>query len=310
MDDPTTTALEIASKTPGWVSTLLDRPLKITLILLVAVIVRLMARRVIDRIAEGIAEGRAGLSRLDDRRATATALLVSPLVSARRQQRARTTATILKSATTAVVSTIAILTVLPLVGVPNTTLLTSAGVLGVALGFGAQTMIKDLIAGIFMLVEDQYGVGDVVDLGDVNGTVESLGLRVTRVRGADGTVWYLRNGEILRVGNRSQGWARAVLDVGLAQGQDVARAQDLLLDVAGDLAKDPAFARMVIGDPQVWGIESVSADGVAVRLVVKTQPLRQWTVVRELRRRILERFEAEELPRPRGLEAPAVPDTD
>src|SRR5689334_9873701 len=278
------------------------------MIVLVAVIVRWIAHRLIDRIAEGIATGRGGLGRLDDRLPNATAFLVpSPLASARREQRARTTASVLKSATTAVVTVVGGLTVLDTLNVSITPLLASAGVLGVALGFGAQTMIKDLISGIFIIIEDQYGVGDVVDVGDVSGTVESVGLRVTRLRSADGTVWYVRNGEILRVGNRSQGWARAVLDVGLAKGQDVARAQALLLDVAGELRKDEDFAAMVVEDPQVWGIESISADGVAVRLVVKTAPLRQWTVVRELRRRILDRFDREGLPRPTGLDAPSVP---
>jgi len=290
--------LELPRETPEWVRSLLGTPLQIAVIVVVAMVTRWILLRIIGRIAEGIANGSGGLGRLDDRLAGATAFLSSPLTSARREQRARTTASVLKSATTAVVAVVAGLTVLDTVGARITPLLASAGVLGVALGFGAQTMIKDLIAGIFMIVEDQYGVGDVVDLGEVNGTVESVGLRVTRVRDADGTVWYVRNGEILRVGNRSQGWARAVLDVGLSAGTDVVRAQALLLEVARSLDKDPDFTGVVIEEPKVWGLEAVSADGVAVRLVVKTQPLRQWTVARELRRRILDAFATEGLPRP------------
>jgi small conductance mechanosensitive channel len=299
---------DILEQTPRWVQDLLGTPLQIAFIVLGAIVVRWIAHRLIGRIAEGIATGRGGLGRLDDRLPTATAFLTSsPLLSARREQRARTTASVLKSATTAAVAVVAGLTVLDTLQVSITPLLASAGVLGVALGFGAQTMIKDLISGIFIIVEDQYGVGDVVELGDITGSVESVGLRVTRLRGADGTVWYIRNGEILKVGNRSQGWARAVLDVGLPKGQDVAKAQALLVQVARELRKDEDFADMVVEDPQVWGIESITADGVAVRLVVKTAPLRQWAVVRELRRRILERFDAEGLPRPTGLEAPSVP---
>ena len=144
-----------------------------------------------------------------------------------------------------------------------------------------------------MLVEDQYGVGDVVDLGDASGVVEPVGLRVTRVRDVDGTVWYIRNGEVLRVGNRSQGWARAVLDVGIAYGEDVTRAEALLLEVAQGLRTDEKFGPLVLEEPEMWGVESVTADGVVLRLVVKTEPLQQSAVARELRRRIKERFDAE-----------------
>jgi small conductance mechanosensitive channel len=291
-----------------WVQFLVDRPLKIVLIVIVAVAVRFVVHRLIDRVAEGIATGRGGLSRLDDRLPSATAMLSSsPALLARREQRARTTGSVLRSATTAAVAVIGGLTVLQTVDLPIAPLLASAGVIGVALGLGAQALIKDVIAGVFMIMEDQYGVGDVVDLGEAAGVVESVGLRVTRLRGEDGTVWYLRNGEVLRVGNRSQGWARAVLDVELPHGVDLTRARALLLDVAVELTKDDAFGGLMLGEPQVWGVESVTADTVGVRVVAKTLPLRQWDVARDLRRRILDRFEAEGLPRPVGLEAPAQP---
>jgi small conductance mechanosensitive channel len=290
---------------PAWWKALLDAPLQIALILLTAIIARFLALRFIGRISEGIATGRGGLARLDDRLPTATALFASPLASARRQARARTTASVLKSATTAVVGIMAVLSVLQVLNIGFVQALASVSVVGIAVGLGAQAVIKDLIAGIFMILEDQYGVGDVVDLGEVIGTVESVGLRVTRLRDAEGTVWYLRNGEVLRVGNQSQGTARAVLDVGLPPGLELARAQTLLLDVARGLSKDEDLAGLIIDEPHVWGIESVTADAIAVRLVVRTQPLRQWTVARELRRRILERFEAEELPRPAGLDFPS-----
>jgi small conductance mechanosensitive channel len=299
----------VLAKGTDWMATLLDVPLKLALILVTALVIRWVVRRVINRIATGIASGRGGLAKLDDRLPNATAILSpSPLLSARREQRARTTASVLNSATTAAVSAVAILTALPLLGVTIAPLLASAGVIGVALGLGAQALIKDLLAGIFMIAEDQFGVGDVVDLGEATGTVESVGLRVTRLRDADGTLWYLRNGEVLRVGNRSQGWARAVLDVGFPPGHDLVRARDLLLDVARGLVKEEDFAAVVLEEPQVWGVESVSTDSVALRLVVKTQPLQQWTVARELRRRIVERFGQEGLGVPVGLESPTTKD--
>jgi small conductance mechanosensitive channel len=202
-------------------------------------------------------------------------------------------ASVLKSLTTWAIIVIVVLTVLDALGIPTAPLLASAGIVGVAVGFGAQTLVRDVISGIFMIAEDQYGVGDVVDLGDASGVVEAVGLRITRVRDVDGTVWYIRNGEVLRVGNRSQGWARAVLDVGIAYGEDVARAEELLLDVAKQLKDDPQFGPLVLEEPEMWGVESVNADGVVLRLVVKTQPLQQWAVARELRRRIKERFDSE-----------------
>lgn len=290
-----------------WGQTLLDTPLKIILILVTAVVVRYVAHRVIDRIADGVAAGRAGLGRLNEKLPNATALLsASPLLSARREQRARTMASVLRSATTATVAVMALLTALPLIGIPIAPLLASAGILGIAVGLGTQALVKDVVAGLFMMAEDQYGVGDVVDLGPASGAVESVGLRVTRLRDPDGTVWYIRNGEVLRVGNRSQGWARAVLDVSVAPDQDLARVESLLLDVARGLAKDDAHAAELLGEPEVWGLQAVTKDAVAVRLVLRTTPTRQWDVARELRRRIVDRFVAEELPLPVGLDTPGA----
>ncbi len=273
-----------------WNYVLLGPPGRIAAIIVAGFVARLVIHRMVTRVAEGIASGRLAVSRLDPRLANAV-LAASPMMSARREQRARTMASVLRSLTTAVVSGIVILTVLPLLRIPVGGLLASAGIIGVALGFGAQALVKDLLSGIFMIAEDQYGVGDVVDLGEASGVVESVGLRVTRLRDVDGTVWYIRNGEVLRVGNRSQGWSRAVLDVGVAYSEDVSRVQTLLLDVARGLQRDADFKDVVLEDPEVWGIESVSAEAVVMRLVVKTQPLQQWLVARELRRRIKERFD-------------------
>ncbi len=277
-----------------WAELLLGTTFKIILILVIGLIARFVLHRVINQVSDRIATGRAGLGRLDDRLPSATAILTtSPLLSARREQRSRTIGSVLRSVTTGTIGVVVLLMILDLIGIPIAPLLASAGILGVAIGFGSQTLVKDFLSGIFMVAEDQYGVGDVVDLGDASGVVEAVGLRVTRVRDVDGTVWYIRNGEVLRVGNRSQGWARAVLDVGIAYGEDVAHAQELLLDVARGLQGDEEFGELVLEDPEMWGVESVSADGVVLRLVVKTQPLQQWTVARELRLRIKERFDAE-----------------
>jgi small conductance mechanosensitive channel len=276
-----------------WADVLLGVPLKIIGIVLLGLLSRFIVFRVLHRVTEGIATGKAGLGRFD-RLPNATALLTtSPLLSARREQRARTMGSVLKSVTTGVMAAVVLLMTMQVLGLPIAPLLTGAGIVGVAFGFGSQALVKDFLSGIFMIAEDQYGVGDVVDLGDASGVVEAVGLRVTRLRDTEGTVWYLRNGQIQRVGNRSQGWARAVLDIQIAYDEDVSRAQDALLGVARDLQADPAFAGVVLEDPEVWGIESFTAESVVLRLVVKTQPLEQWKVARELRRRIKDRFNSD-----------------
>jgi moderate conductance mechanosensitive channel len=277
-------------KVGHWFDVFLGTPLTIFFIVVVALIVRFLLHRLIDKIANSIASGSAGIGRLEDRLPSA---ITGTTASARREQRARTMASVLKSLTTATIGAIAGLTILDEVGIATGPLLASAGIVGIAIGFGAQALVRDVISGVFMLIEDQYGVGDVVDLGDASGVVEAVGLRVTRVRDVNGTVWYIRNGQVLRVGNQSQGWARAVLDVGIAYAEDVSRAESLLLDVANTLRQDETFGPLVIEDPEMWGIESVTADSVVLRLVVKTEPLQQWTVARELRRRIKDRFDAE-----------------
>ena len=154
-------------------------------------------------------------------------------------------------------------------------LIASAGILGVALGFGAQSLVKDFLSGIFMILEDQYGVGDVVNVGEATGTVEAVGLRVTRLRDVDGTVWYVRNGEILAVGNMSQNWARSVLDISISYHEDVDRVTRILRGVAHEMWEDPDYR----------------PDAFVVRVVIKTAPLEQWAISRELRQRIKTRFD-------------------
>ena len=168
-------------------------------------------------------------------------------------------------------------------------LFAGAGVVGVALGFGAQSVVADFLSGFFMLFEDQYGIGDVVDLGEASGTVEKFSLRITTIRDVNGTVWHVPNSEIRRVGNKSQLWSRAVLDIDVAYDTDLRRAEGIIQRVADDLWRDPDFTKAGIMDaPEVWGIENLGVDGVTIRLVVKTDPADQWIVARELRLRIKE----------------------
>jgi small conductance mechanosensitive channel len=169
-------------------------------------------------------------------------------------------------------------------------LIAGAGIAGVAIGFGAQSLVKDFLAGIFMLVEDQFGVGDIIDAGDTTGTVEAITLRTTRLRDVNGTVWHIPNGSFTRVGNLSQQWARALLDVEVAYGTDLDRAEEVIRRVADELWREQSWAGKVLEAPEIWGVERVEPDVVALRLVVKTRPASQFPVVRELRRRLADAF--------------------
>jgi small-conductance mechanosensitive channel len=165
-------------------------------------------------------------------------------------------------------------------------LIASAGIVGVALGFGAQALVRDFLTGLFMLAEDQFGIGDVIDVGEAEGVVEEISLRTTSLRGIDGTLWHVPNGEIHRVGNMSQDWARALLDVGVAYDADVDRAVEVIRDVGTALAGDPDYDQVVLEPPEILGVQDLAADAVLIRLWVKTLPGEQWGVARELRRRI------------------------
>jgi small-conductance mechanosensitive channel len=275
---------------------LIAKPAKILLIFLSAWLARWLLQKAIYRLATRTTEGNL------------PAILARGRVSApngtlaveRLTQRAATMASVLKSIATGVVFGIAILMVLAELTLNIGPLLASAGIIGVALGFGAQTLVKDFLSGVFMILEDQYGVGDVVELGQatggVTGTIESVGLRVTRLRDVHGTVWYIRNGEVLRVGNMSQGWAQAVVDLDIPYSQDLARVQEVLRRVGRELAADEEFSDLILEEPEVWGVEALSAGSVVVRIVARTAPQKQWEVARVLRARIKEAFDAEGLP--------------
>jgi len=269
---------------------LLDVPGRAVLIVVIAMVLRWLAHRFINRLT-----GRAAKGSVPEILANSKAgVFLSDLRSGsseRRRQRAETMGSLLRSIASGVIWSIAFVMVLGVFGLPIAPLLTGAGVAGVALGFGAQTLVKDFLSGIFMILEDQYGVGDAVDVGEAVGTVEAVGLRVTRLRDVNGTVWYVRNGEILRVGNHSQEWARTVLDVTVAYDSDLDLVQQILREEAHTLYTDSTLSPVIIEEPEVWGVERFDKDGAVVRTVLKTAPLHQADVGRALRSRVLRRFD-------------------
>jgi small conductance mechanosensitive channel len=271
---------------------LLLKPAQILLILVLAMIARYLLHRMINR-----------LIRTTTASAVPTILrplkehLPSSLTEAtthfpeRRRQRAEAIGSVLRSAASVTVYTIAALLILGQLGVDLGPLLASAGIVGVALGFGAQTLVKDLLAGLSMLLEDQYGVGDVIDVGEASGTVEAIGLRITTIRDVRGVLWYIRNGEIIRVGNKSQGWAMVVVDVPIGFAS-VDQAVEVLREAAAGMADDPALAENLIDPPDVLGVEQITVEGAVLRTTVKTVSDAQWRVGRELRRRLTDALAA------------------
>jgi len=270
---------------------LLARPAQVLLILAVAFVVNRLLRRAIRRLVASMTteKVRRGLDNLRPSVLDAS----DELPTLRRLQRAETIGGLLQNASSVAIWGMAVLTVLETVGVNLGPLVAGAGILGVALGFGAQHLVRDLISGIFMLLEDQYGIGDVIDVGPASGTVEGVGLRSTRVRDVDGVLWHVPNGEIRRVGNMSQGWSRALLDVEVAWSSDLPHATQVIEQVAEELWQDEQWSELLVEPPEVWGVEELGANGVKLRLVAKTRPLEQWKVERELRARIKAAFERE-----------------
>jgi small-conductance mechanosensitive channel len=193
---------------------------------------------------------------------------------------------------------LAVMIVLGEFGVSLGPLVAGAGIVGIALGFGAQKLVQDFLSGIFMLIEDQYGVGDVIDVGDATGVVEEVNLRTTRLRDVHGTVWHIPNGEIRRVGNKSQQWARAVLDVEVAYDTDINHAAAVIKEVADEVWREDLEHATVLEEPQIWGVEMFGESAVAIRVVLKVEPGEQWATMREVRKRLKHAFDRE------GIEIP------
>ena len=268
---------------------ILVRPAKVLLIVAAALVVAAVARRAIRRVVRGM-QGepvQRRLSSLRERAPTAS----PPTPSLRSAQRADSVGALLRSTISVFIWGIAAVMILGQLGLAVGPLLAGAGVVGVAIGFGSQNLVRDLISGVFMLIEDQYGVGDVIDTGPASGVVEGITLRTTQIRDVQGTLWHVPNGRIERVGNMSQLWSRALLDVEVAYATDLGQARRVIKDVADTVWRDVNWADKILEEPEIWGVEVLGSDGISIRLVVKTVPLAQWEVSRELRERIKVAFD-------------------
>ena len=281
-------------KTQVWLATV---GLRILIILVLAGVSLWLLRRLINRVVATMTSKSA--QRLAESGPAGKVLATATgLAGERQRQRVETVGSLLRSITTFVIITLAGLTIMTLLEIPIAPLLASAGVAGVALGFGAQSLVKDFLSGIFMIFEDQYGVGDVIDTGEAVGTVEEVTLRITRLRDANGVTWYVRNGEIIRVGNRSQGFATAIVDMPVSYSESVERVVGVLREAATAMGADPVWADKFVEEPEVLGVESIVGMTMTIRTIAQCVTGENFAVQREMRERLKAALDAADVKAP------------
>ena len=293
------TLIDLFPQMPAWLEFFLARiitpALAVLVIIVLAALLSRFAKRGIRRTAERMKQpdprrtwrGLVGPEPVTPERTEA----VGRIEHQRRVQRAEALCGLATSVVTSVIWVMAVIMALGQINIQLGPLIAGAGIVGVAIGFGAQDLVKDFLSGVFMLIEDQYGVGDIIDVGEADGVVEEVSLRSTSLRDINGTLWHVPNGEIRRVGNMSQGWARALLDVEVAYGADIDAVSELIARVAVEMANEEKYRDLFLDEPSIWGVQELGADGIAIRLVIKVVPGEQWAIMRELRRRIKNAFD-------------------
>ncbi|MDO9486593.1 MAG: mechanosensitive ion channel family protein [Actinomycetota bacterium] len=283
-------SMPLAAEPPTWDSiwaTIADWPWHIPLKLLIIVISAIVAQLIITRAIRKVVKSMVSHSRAprpsDLRSLDSTSELTAVVMTQRTEQRAQAIGALLRSISIVTIWTVAVMTMLTTVGINLAPLLASAGVLGVILGFGAQQLVADYLAGVSMIFEDQLGVGDVVNVGTVTGTVEDVALRCTRIRDFDGTVWYIRNGQMAFVANQSKGWTIARIDFPLSYDADLDQVR-AVIDAEGQrMTNDPQYDRILLDAPTYAGVEIVRGDAVIIRIIAKTAPEQQFIATRVLR---------------------------
>ncbi|MEV6024381.1 mechanosensitive ion channel family protein [Streptomyces sp. NPDC052036] len=293
-------AQQSATNAASWVeqnwSTWLAIGLRVVLILVIAAVLRVMVRRAITKLIDRMSRTAQAVD--------GTALGGLLVNAERRRQRSQAIGSVLRSVASFLILGTAGLMVLASFQINLAPLLASAGVAGVAIGFGARNLVTDFLSGVFMILEDQYGVGDVIDAGVASGEVIEVGLRVTKLRGDSGEIWYVRNGEVKRIGNLSQGWATAGVDVTVRASENLDRVKAALDQVAERMSKDEPWNELLWGPIEVLGLDSVLLDSMVIRLSAKTMPGKALTVERELRWRVKRAFDEADIRIVGGATAP------
>lgn len=274
----------------------LNAMIRIAVIIVAVIVLRWIlirvVRRLVNRVVKDIKVHRGVLD--------TQALSSSPVSAMRAVQRTRTLGSVMNNFITWALIILGLILILDTLGFSVTALVASAGVIGAALAFGAQHVIKDALNGMFMVLEDQLGVGDLVDLGEATGIVEEVGIRITKIRDVNGTLWSIRNGEVIRVGNMSHGWARIVLDIEIPYDSDLDQIQRLLLETTAEIGVDPDWQDKVLEEAEIWGLESVTAEAMILRLVMKVQTSAKYPLARELRARVKQKLDGH------GIKLPAL----
>jgi small-conductance mechanosensitive channel len=269
-------------------------PISIVAIVAGAILLRIVIHFVIRRLVDQVVSGVKKKQNVEDTQALSS----SPLQAVRIVQRTRTLGSVLNNVASVVIAVIAITSIMGQLHVSVVGIVSAASVIAAGLAFGAQNIVKDMLSGLFMVFEDQLGVGDVVDVQLATGVVEAVGIRVTQVRDVNGTLWFVRNGEILRVGNMSQGWARVIIDTAVPYDVDIDEVQAAMLKTATVLAAQPRWRTRIVEKPELWGIESISDSAIVIRLVVRTRSAEKDNVARELRLQLKKTFDEMELTLP------------
>ncbi|MBK3532262.1 mechanosensitive ion channel family protein [Streptomyces rubiginosohelvolus] len=280
-------AAEQAGNAAGWVeenwSTWLSTGLRILLIVAVAITLRYLIRRALTNLIDRMNRSAQAVQ--------GTALGGLLVNAERRRQRSEAIGSVLRSVASFLIMGTAALMILGAFKINLAPLLASAGVAGVALGFGARNLVTDFLSGVFMILEDQYGVGDTIDAGVASGEVIEVGLRVTKLRGDNGEIWYVRNGEVKRIGNLSQGWSTAGVDVTVRPTEDLEQVRKAITVAAETMTKEEPWAERLWGPVEVLGLDAVLLDSMTVRVTAKTMPGKSLGVERELRWRIKQALE-------------------
>jgi moderate conductance mechanosensitive channel len=267
----------------------IGRPLAVLGVLLMGWLLNWVVHRTVVRavnrllVKAPLAGGPTPLTDQTDGPATASAGFSAPTRDeARRATRAQAVAIAVSSSLSALIWLLVVISVLGVIGLDVEPVIAGAGLVGIAMAFGAQSLIKDLLNGVLILIEDHFGIGDEIQLGEATGVVERMTLRETVLRDSNGTVWHVRNGEIDKVGNFSQVWSVALIDVAVIHGTDVAAARGWLMEAAGRVAASSTFADDIIGEPEVLGVQALDSEGVTLRLLVRTLAGRQFALQRSL----------------------------
>ena len=290
------------SDVAGIATWLVDRPVKVLVIVLLALLTRRIVHKAIDGLIDRLMSERSTEEKDAVQAAEASSgtlrreMLSEKLASLRERtdrarQRAKTLGVLFKSIASAVIGAVTLMMLLGEFDINLGPLIAGAGILGVAIGFGAQSLVRDLLCGIFMLIEDQYGVGDVIDAGDATGTVESVGLRTTRIRDRHGTLWHIPNGEIRRVGNMTQSFSKIPMEIDVAYDTDLDLAMETMKTVADGVWNEQLEEATIVEEPVISGVQNFGADAITIRLSVKTEPAEQWSTGRVLRKRLKEAFD-------------------